>query len=217
MQEIDKQESTEPVEIQELKGILGAEYKNAEISYSDYTSVYERIKNENPQILISEGDEDTESFISPMGKVGGRFRTELFVHASRSSLPDPVDPDSKILIYPSFDKEKNVSKLRLLKYPTKLLEDVQKEFDSKRNSIKLPTDTSRLKSLPKVRVGVPYYEQSKEIRTYEPVLNSTNNLIYRYTPERVSKLQSSVRNIKWGTHTVIPYKNREGENILLTI
>ncbi len=216
MQEIDKQESVEPIEIQELKGILGAEYKNAEVSYTDYTTVYDIIKDENPQILISEGDDDTESFVSPIGRVGGRFRTELFVHALRNPLPDPVDSDSKILIYPSFDKENNISKLRLLKYPTKLLENVKKEFDEKQSTLKLPSDMNRLKQLPKVRVGLEN-EESKEVITFEPLLNSTNTVYSRYTQERVSKLKSNVRNIKWGTHTVLPYKNSKGENILLTL
>lgn len=216
MQEIDKQESVEPIEIQELKGILGAEYKNAEVSYTDYTPVYDIIKDENPQILISEGDDDTESFVSPIGRVGGRFRTELFVHALRNPLPDPVDSDSKILIYPSFDKENNISKLRLLKYPTKLLENVKKEFDEKQSTLKLPSDMNRLKQLPKVRVGLEN-EESKEVITFEPLLNSTNTVNSRYTQERVSKLKSNVRNIKWGTHTVLPYKNSKGENILLTL
>jgi hypothetical protein len=216
MQEIDKQESVEPIEIQELKGILGAEYKNAEVSYTDYTTVYDMIKDENPQILISEGDDDTESFVSPIGRVGGRFRTELFVHALRNPLPDPVDSDSKILIYPSFDKENNISKLRLLKYPTKLLENVKKEFDEKQSTLKLPSDMNRLKQLPKVRVGLEN-EESKEVITFEPLLNSTNTVYSRYTQERVSKLKSNVRNIKWGTHTVLPYKNSKGENILLTL
>lgn len=216
MQEFDKQEITEPVEIQELKGIMGAEYKNAQITYSDYTEIYELTKGSNPEIMISKGDENTESFVSPIGRMGGRFRTELFVNALRNPLPDPVDTDSKILIYPSFDKENNISKLRLLKYPTKLLENVKKEFDRKESTLKLPSDTNRLKAVPKVRVGIED-EHSKQVTTFEPLLNSTNTLTKRYTPERITKLKSNVRNVKWGTHTILPYKNSSGENILLTL
>jgi len=216
MQEFDKKESTEPIEIQELKGIMGAEYKNAEITYSDYTDIYELTKGSNPEIIMTEGDENTESFVSPIGRMGGRFRTELFINALRNPLPDPVDPESKILIYPSFDKENNISKLRLLKYPTKVLENVKKEFDRKQSTLKLPSDMNRLKALPKVRVGLED-ENSKQVTTFEPLLNSTNTLTKRYTPERIAKLKSNVRNVKWGSHTLLPYKNSNGENILLTL
>ncbi len=216
MQEFDKQENTEPVEIQELKGILQAEYPNIKISYTDFRNVYETIKESNPNILISEDKDETESFIDPIGRVGGHFRTELFMHSVRNPLPDPVDPNSKILMYPSFDKDKKLSKLRLLKYPTKLLDDITKEFEKKKDNLKLPSDVSRVNVLPKIRVGFKNPE-STDIMASEPILNSTSGHISRYPAERISSLKNSVRNVKWGSRTVPPYKNKKGENILLVL
>ena len=212
MQGTENVETKEPLEITELKEVLQKEYPNTDIKYVDYTKIYdERIPHS-----FQDKDSFSEIFVNPMGHIGGHYRAELFVNAARNALPDPQDRKSRIIIYPSFDEEKKISTLRLLKYPKDVLEKIKDDFFKNQKSFKLPYDVSRLKDLPKVRHGMTDKESGDTI-AFEPVLNSSNSLASRYTAERIKKIKDSTKAIDWGSHSILPYKNSKGENILLTL
>lgn len=203
MQQFEGEKPREPEEIQELRDVLQEEYPNVEVTYSDWT----QYKGSPPTFHTPEGSETFIKFGST-----GNFRAELFVHAAKNALPDLTDKDNRILMYPSFDKEKNLSKLRLLRYSDSVTEEVLNEFNKFKDTFKLPDDYARIRKVPKIRVAE---EKEGNYISIESVPNSENVFISKYTPEKIEKVRNKSTSISWGEHTLLLYKNRDGENILL--
>jgi len=214
MSDLEITETKDSTEIEELTRILQEVYPKAEIKYIDYTNVNDP---EKKPYTFQQEEKYTETFINPIGEEGGHYRAELFVHGISNSIVDPHDEKNRIVMYPSFDKDYNVTTIRLLRYPNLLLQSIKEDFIKKRNSFKLPYDNLRVKQLPKVRNGSSIRGDGVII-CFDPVLNSESYVNRTYKTERIQEIKKKTKPVKWGQgKSLLPYKNNSGEKIFLFI
>ena len=215
MLEANIRETEIPAEVGALMKRLSAEYENTDISYIDYTHIFEQLQ---PEIIVTEGDKNNESLINLIGEYGDYYKTEPFVHAARHSLPDPRDEESRILIYPSFDGNRNITSLELLRCPSTLLKAVSNKVKDMEGVLHLPNDRKRLKDIPIVRIGVED-KATGQVKVARTSFNSryTFMIPYIYSSEGIELIKRRTKKINWGNHTIYPYQNTQGENILLVL
>lgn len=206
-------------EISNLKGFLETEYPQVEISYHDYTNLCNRLIGNKVEMdtIFETTQHSPESFVSPFGIVTGKYRAELFVHCAKHSIEDPLDSNNRILIYPSFDLQKKLTKLRILKYPKQVTDQVIKQYHKHIDELTVPNDTVRIMKAPQFRVG-QIDNGSGDTMSMEYLLNIDKVRIIRYSQDRILNMKRSIESIKWGENSIIlPYKNRRGDNILLVL
>ncbi|PKN03054.1 hypothetical protein CVU76_03455 [Candidatus Dojkabacteria bacterium HGW-Dojkabacteria-1] len=213
MSDLEIKDTRDSTGINDLMAVLEEGYPNAHIKFLDYTQSYGP-DSENHQF---QQKGDGETFVNPFGDKGGHYRAELFVHGIRNSLVDPENEENKILIYPSFDKEGNVATIRLLKYPSTLLQKIKEDFLLRKDSLNIPNDTQRISKIPKIRNGEPIGKDG-EITCFDPLLNSESTNRILYSPEKINKIKSNSKPIQWGkSKSIYPYENNSGQRIFLLV
>ena len=213
MSDLEIKDTRDSTGIIDLMAVLEEGYPNAEVKFLDYTQSYG--PDSKGHQFQQKGDGET--FVNPFGDKGGHYRAELFVHGIRNSLVDPENKENRILMYPSFDKEGNVAAIRLLKYPSALLQKIKEDFLLKKDSLNIPSDIIRISKIPKIRHGESIGVDGA-ITCFDPFLNSASSNRITYKPERIKRIKDTSKAVKWGGgKSIYPYENDSGQRIFLLV
>ena len=213
MSDLEIKDTRDSTGIIDLMAVLEEGYPNAEVKFLDYTQSY----GPNSEGHQFQQNGDGETFVNPFGDKGGHYRAELFVHGIRNSLVDPENEVNRILMYPSFDKKGNVATIRLLKYPSTLLQKIKEDFFLKKDSLNIPSDITRISKIPKIRHGESIGVDGA-ITCFDFLLNSESTSRIIYSPQRINKIKSNSKPIQWGkSKSIYPYENNSGQRIFLLV